>query len=471
MAVTAMSSSPHNVINPFHDSRLSPSQVPNVNVYDDEKGSSSYVVCGSEYRELLKIAREHVTVMKKLFQIKRTANNPDWGAVYWDCRQGMSLEDARAVSGLVFKDGLTFYKVLDTGHRSEEIQNASVHIMYNDAEIYNAANNLHLTFSVRSMVEMYHDPLRRVLVIVFQGYSFEIVCYEQATLRALYFAILMRHEDDQSMTLSSTRPDPVAATEKTVFEATPRQWNGANVSQQPLASNFAKVPSQQTVGNPNSLTARAANVSLPKSQGTLWTAAVSQSGLQSQGGVQQQLSNPHPSRGNSVPVGSGFVTQQEVPFESVAQQQPQQPSHFVSQHPPSQWSQPVQQQQSQPFMSQPIVASGVYGVASPVQSKNTNNFQTQAVDSHIPTIQLAPPSGSNNMAHYTSTTSWGGTPPVTPMVAENGQRLQPRISSQSPKNTNPSMASVNTVAQQLSVVEQQSQLARIQQQLSDTPDL
>ncbi|KAJ9473226.1 hypothetical protein DIPPA_70135 [Diplonema papillatum] len=191
-----------------------------VTVHEDEgEGAGSFVVCGSEYRELLRIAREHVTVLKQLFQMKRTAGNPDWAAVYWDCRQGLSCEDARATSAVEFSDGITLYQVLDTGHRCELEPDAVVRISHTRAEISSKSKSVLGSFELGDITEMYHDASQRVLVVRLPSSSYEIVCYDQAVLRAMYYSILLRHEDERKI-------DAVRHVEQVIDNSTPRSWNG-----------------------------------------------------------------------------------------------------------------------------------------------------------------------------------------------------------------------------------------------------
>ena len=211
---------------------------PVVTVHDDERGGDSFSVSGSEYRELLRIAREHVTMLKQMFQIKRTNGNPDWTATYWDCRQGMSQEDARAVSCMQFNDGITVYELLGTGHRTEEGIEAQLNVAYSVAEIVHNGTII-ASFDVTDIVEMYHDPQRRALAVQLPNTTYEIECYDQSVLRALYYSLLLRHQDQRESI------DPIGHTNQAVNDAVPRllvNEEGAGAFS-PSASMVRMVPS------------------------------------------------------------------------------------------------------------------------------------------------------------------------------------------------------------------------------------
>eukprot|EP00760_Papus_ankaliazontas_P002519 PhM_4_TR11060/c0_g1_i1/m.90721 len=169
-----------------------------------EGGAPSHTVLWSEYQQLLKIANDHVALLRQLYGARD--GDADWTSIYWDVKQGLSTEECRAVSAVEFRDGLRLFAVPRQPPHRQFVGNGAVVSLIYDRLVVSVNNTLFLDVDVRHVSHVEHDAQERVLRIGAAVHAdefgallgVELECFDQSVLRSLHHCISLRKDQIQN---------------------------------------------------------------------------------------------------------------------------------------------------------------------------------------------------------------------------------------------------------------------------------
>ncbi|KAJ9470960.1 hypothetical protein DIPPA_35408 [Diplonema papillatum] len=195
---------------------------PDVVIDDNETAMrQQYVISGAAYRDLLRLGLEYVAVLARMFEGGCSAERKE---ELWSCMQGLTMEECRSVSSFGFDEGVAVFARVGAEGALRRLQNASsVRIRYLTVSLANQQGlPVVEPFDVTQLQEMYHNVEQRSLVIAVRRRrdafeTFEVRCAEQSTLRALYYALLSRHNK------AAAAHDPLAHATTVVQQSQPVQ--------------------------------------------------------------------------------------------------------------------------------------------------------------------------------------------------------------------------------------------------------
>ena len=162
---------------------------PDVLLRDDEGERLVYQVTGSAYRDLLRLGKEYINLIKYLFQDPRGSSHK---FRHYDYKQGLTMEEVKVVNSYVFNNEITVVDVTTQRCICED----SCRVNVNESTI-SFTNQQQMpcgcSLSADDVYELYHDSENRSLRIsTVKNIAYDIQCYDQCTLRTIYYVILSR---------------------------------------------------------------------------------------------------------------------------------------------------------------------------------------------------------------------------------------------------------------------------------------
>ena len=149
------------------------------------------------FLQLERVARDHVSLLRLLEESgvmsnEVTSASSSFDNAFFMRRMGLNSEEAQAINCLEFRDRL----VIKYLNNKTVVTGGSFAIVYEKAKVYSAANVVVDDFLISNIKEMYHDEAEHCLRIeVAHKGLLEIHCPLQASLRSIYYTLLLRHHD------------------------------------------------------------------------------------------------------------------------------------------------------------------------------------------------------------------------------------------------------------------------------------